>query len=122
MGTDFSIKAVSATPVVALAQPASEAPKDAVATELPASQNVAATNAVARVRNDSQRAPDSSTSHQVVLDRAANSMVYQVVDNRTSLVVRQFPDEAMLRRRAYFHTLDLINSDPARERNADRMA
>ena len=34
MGTDFSIKAVSAAPVVALTQPASEAPKDAVATEL----------------------------------------------------------------------------------------
>lgn len=121
MGTDFSIKAVSAAPVVALTQPASEAPKDAVATELPASKNVAATNAVARVRNDLQPAPDS-TSHQVVLDRAANSIVYQVVDNRTSLVVRQFPDEAMLRRRAYFHALDLINNDPLRERTADRIA
>ncbi len=121
MGTDFSIKAVGASPVVAPAQPASEAPKDAVATELPPSKNVAAMNAVARLRNDPQPTPDS-TSHQVVLDRAANSMVYQVVDNRTSLVVRQFPDEAMLRRRAYFHALDLINSDPLREHTADRMA
>ena len=46
-------------------------------------------------------------SHQVVIDRAAASIVYQVVDERTSLVVNQFPDEAVLRRRAYFHTLDL---------------
>jgi len=58
----------------------------------------------------------------VVLDRAANSFVSQVVDNRTSLVVRQFPDEAMRRRRAYSRARDLINSDPLRERTADRIA
>ena len=34
------------------------------------------------------------------------SVVYQVVDNRTSLVVKQFPDQAVLRRRAYFRALD----------------
>jgi uncharacterized FlaG/YvyC family protein len=48
--------------------------------------------------------------------------VYQVVDNRTSLVVRQFPEEAMLRRRAYFHALDLMKSNPVREPATDRLA
>jgi hypothetical protein len=28
--------------------------------------------------------------------------------------VDQFPDEATLRRRAYFHTLDLTKSEPSR--------
>ena len=41
-----------------------------------------------------------------MIDRAAASIVYQVVDERTSQVVKQFPEEAILRRRAYFHSLD----------------
>ena len=78
-------------------------------------------NAVARMRNDPQPTPDS-TSHQTIIDRTSNSIVYQVVDNRTSLVVRQFPEEAMLRRRAYFHALDLMKSNPVREPATDRLA
>jgi hypothetical protein len=34
-----------------------------------------------------------------------------VVDNRTSLVVRQFPDEARLRARAYLRALDIARQD-----------
>jgi uncharacterized FlaG/YvyC family protein len=49
-------------------------------------------------------------------------MVYQVVDNRTSIVVRQFPDEAMLRRRAYFRALDMLKSEQLRAPAADRTA
>jgi uncharacterized FlaG/YvyC family protein len=41
-----------------------------------------------------------------VIDRAAAEIVYRVVDNRTSLVVRQFPDEARLRARAYLRAQD----------------
>jgi uncharacterized FlaG/YvyC family protein len=58
----------------------------------------------------------------VVVDREAASIVYQVVDNRTSLVVQQFPDEAILRRRAYFHTLDLTKGAPTRLLATDRKA
>ena len=56
----------------------------------------------------------ASVSNQVVIDRDARSIVYQVVDNRTSLVVKQFPDEAVLRRRAYFRALDLTRDAPTR--------
>ena len=55
-----------------------------------------------------------SVSNQVVIDREAASIVYQVVDNRTSQVVKQFPEEAVLRRRAYFHTLDLTREGAER--------
>ena len=55
----------------------------------------------------------SSVSNQVVIDRDARAVVYQVVDNRTSQVVKQFPEEAVLRRRAYFHTLDLTKDAPS---------
>ena len=72
-----------------------------------------------------RRMPSSaSVSDQVVIDRDAGSVVYQVVDvNRTSQVVKQFPEEAVLRRRAYFHTLDLTKDVPRRGlRATDRRA
>jgi hypothetical protein len=37
-------------------------------------------------------------------------------------VVDQFPDEAVLRRRAYFHTLDLTKDQPTRPLATDRTA
>jgi hypothetical protein len=120
MSSDFNIKPVGTPVGTAMAQPASPAADQAVATELPAHQSVAAADASPRVRNDAQGASDG-VSHQVILDRDAASIVYQVVDNRTSLVVKQFPDRAILRRRAYFRALDLMKDD-ARIRFTDRSA
>ncbi len=122
MGTDFSIKPVTAAATAAaLSPPASEAPKDAVATELPPGRSVVAANAVARPRSDPQPGP-GGTANQTVIDRSANVVVYQVVDNRTKLVLRQFPDEAMLRRRAYFRAMDLLKDDQLRDRATDLTA
>ena len=121
MGMDFNIKPVGAPAAISFVEPVGGAAHNAVATQLPASQSVTAAEVTAKVRN-SLNGPEAGTSHQVVFDRDAASMVYQVVDNRTSIVVRQFPDEAMLRRRAYFHALDLIKTDPLREPEADRIA
>src|ERR1700722_9693642 len=45
-----------------------------------------------------------------VFDTAAASVVFQSIDALTGEVVQQFPDDAMLRRRAYFHSLDLQDS------------
>ena len=104
----------------------SEAAQNAVATELPASQNVAAPDASVRTNFDSDAVhvsiSNASVSNQVVIDRDAASIVYQVVDNRTSQVVKQFPEEAVLRRRAYFHALDLTKDAPTRLRATDRRA
>ena len=120
MSTDFSIRPVGA-PAASPVVPSSEAANKAVATELPASQSVTAADASANVRNDTEFASDH-VSHQVVIDRAAASIVYQVVDVRTSAVVQQFPEEAVLRRRAYFHTLDLTKGAPTRALATDRKA
>jgi hypothetical protein len=46
-----------------------------------------------------------------VFDQAAASFVFQVVNEKNDSVVTQFPDEAALRRRAYFHALDRSKSD-----------
>jgi len=126
MSTDFSIKPVGAPVAAPVVQHVSEAAQHAVATQLPASQSVSAADAPSRANIDSDAVrvsiSNASVSNQVVIDRDARSVVYQVVDNRTSQVVKQFPEEAVLRRRAYFHTLDLTKDAPTRLRATDRTA
>jgi len=121
VSTDFSIKPVGAPVAAPIVQPVSEAAQKAVATELPAAQSVTAADASARARAESD-VVNVSRSRLVVFDRAAASIVYQVVDTRTSVVVQQFPDEAVLRRRAYFRALDLTNGAPTRALATDRKA
>lgn len=121
MSTDFSIKPVGAPVATPIAPPVSEAVDHATATELPPSQSVTAVDANVLARADINVAT-ASLSNQVVIDRAAASIVYQVIDSRTSLVVKQFPEEAVLRRRAYFHALDLTRDAPTRRIATDRKA
>jgi uncharacterized FlaG/YvyC family protein len=126
MSTDFSIKPVGAPVAAPIVQPVNDTAQHAVKTDLPASQSVTATDASSRAASDSDAVTVSlsndSLSNQVFIDRDAAAVVYQVVDNRTSQVVKQFPDEAVLRRRAYFHTLDLTKEAPTRLRATDRSA
>ena len=121
MSTDFNIKPVGAPVAAPVVQPIREAAEKAVATQLPARQSVMASDAGASARYQANVA-NPSVSNQVIIDRDAAAIVYQVVDNRTSLVVRQFPEEAVLRRRAYFHALDLSKEAPTRLRATDRTA
>jgi hypothetical protein len=126
MSTDFNIKPVGAPVAAPVVQHVCEAAQHAVATQLPPSQSVSAADAGTRANIDSDAVrvsiSNASVSNQVVIDRDARAVVYQVVDNRTSQVVRQFPEEAVLRRRAYFHTLDLTKDAPTRLRATDRTA
>jgi hypothetical protein len=126
MSTDFNIKPVGAPVAAPVVQHVSEAAHHAVATQLPPSQSVSAADAGTRANIDSDAVrvsiSNASVSNQVVIDRDTRAVVYQVVDNRTSQVVRQFPEEAVLRRRAYFHTLDLTKDAPTRLRATDRTA
>jgi hypothetical protein len=123
MSTDFSIRPVGAPAPTPVVQPASQAASNAVPTVLPASQSITATDASLAVRNDVGNSSDSDfISHQAFIDQAAASIVYQVIDSRNGAVVTQFPDEAVLRRRAYFHTLDLTKGQPTRLFATDRKA
>jgi uncharacterized FlaG/YvyC family protein len=125
MSTDFNIKPVGAPVAAPMASAASQTAQKAVQTELPASQSVTAAEPSVRVSIDQDAlnaslSSQSTTKDQVIIDRDAGAVVYQVVDNRTNLVVRQFPEEAALRRRAYFHTLDLGKDAPTRAPGTDR--
>jgi hypothetical protein len=126
MSTDFSIKPVGSPVAAPIVQPIREAAKQAVRTELPPSSTVTAADAGVAVRYDSNVVSRSMSnqilSNQVTIDRDAASIVFQVVDNRTSQVVKQFPEEAVLRRRAYFRTLELAKDAPTRLLATDRKA
>jgi hypothetical protein len=112
VSTDFSIKPVGGPVAAPVVQPVNKAADHAIATVLPAPQSVAAADASVRARPEFN-AVDASVSRQVVFDRAAASIVYQVVDTRTSVVVRQFPDEARLRARAYLRAQDEAKREQA---------
>jgi uncharacterized FlaG/YvyC family protein len=121
MSADISIRPVTApaaTPFV------STAIREAVKTELPVQQTVTPSASVAQIRNDAAALaslPDQ-ISHQVTIDRDAAAVVYQSIDERTSEVIRQYPDDAVLRRRAYFRTLDLLTADHNSIKPTDRKA
>ncbi|MDE2379840.1 hypothetical protein [Bradyrhizobium sp.] len=120
MSTDFSIRPVGIPAPAPIITTSSPAANDAVQTELPAIQTVTASDAGASARS-SDVVHSQDVTRQVVFDQAAASFVFQIVNDKTNSVLTQFPDEAMLRRRAYFHALDLSKSDqvpPVTDRNA----
>jgi hypothetical protein len=106
MSTDFSIRPVGA-PVAPAFPPASNAAISGVSTQLPASQSVTPTDAGSASSNNSQGSGSPPLSQQAYFDTSAAAVVFQAVDNLTGQVVSQFPDDATLRRRTYFHSLDL---------------
>jgi hypothetical protein len=113
MSTDFSIKPVGAPVVTTIVPSASDAARSGVATQLPPSQSVTAPEANTASRNDLPN-PNEFLSHNAFFDTAAASIVFQSVNGLTGQVVNQFPDEATLRRRAYFHSLDLAKEGSTR--------
>ncbi|MDF0518483.1 hypothetical protein P0R31_14695 [Bradyrhizobium yuanmingense] len=119
MSTDFSIRPVGIPAPVQIIPTSNSAANEAVQTDLPVRQTVAASDTSAPVRNDLPN--HENISRQVVFDQAAASFVFQVVNDKTDTVVNQFPDEAMLRRRAYFHALDM-KSEPSRPLSTDLSA
>src|ERR1700742_2753226 len=121
MRRDFSIRPVATPAPSPVVQPVSVAANNGVTTDLPASQSVTASDASTLARNDPQ-ALSYDVSHQAYFDRSAGAMVYQEVDEKTDQVVDQFPDDAVLRRRAYFNTLEMTKDDPHRVIPTDLVA
>jgi hypothetical protein len=111
MGTHFSTRPAGARVTVSAVQSAGKAADRAVATELPASQSVTASDAGAGLGNDSH-STGNEQSHQMVLERSAAWFIDQVVGGRTGPAGQQYTDEASLRRSAYFRALHLTRRAP----------
>ena len=89
---------------------------DPNATELPAAKAVTPSTATTPARNDAQ---SQSTTHEVIIDPQTREVIYRVIDVRSRAVVRQVPDEALLRIRAYAAALAKGDSPSKAQFQAD---
>jgi hypothetical protein len=80
----------------------------AVATELPSAKAVTAVSPAASAFGLSD-----PYEYQVLVDPATHDIIYRTVDERSRQVVRQVPDQALLRMRAYARSLAVDTSTPA---------
>ena len=104
MSMDISIRPVGAPVAAPVVRPQPDAALNAVRTELPAPKTPTPPDAPGAISGNPP--PSDDRSRDIVIDRAAGEIVYRVVDNRTSQVVIQYPDEVRLRARAYLRSLD----------------
>jgi len=114
MRTDYSMRPAGALATTAVPIPDRAAAESPVRTELPPSQTVNPTAAVEPKYEPT--AASRTLAQQVVIDSAAAAIVYQDVDQRTNVVVKQYPEQAALRRRAYLRELEARQADDAAQR------
>ena len=91
-----------------VSRPEPAAVAQAVATELPAAKAVTAVSPAAPALGLSD-----PYEYQVLVDPATHDVIYRTVDERSRQVVRQVPDQALLRMRAYARSLTQDTSTPA---------
>lgn len=106
MSADFSVRPVGVPAPSPVVRPASEAARDGVRTQLPATKSVTASEAPKPVHRESVQIDSERLSRQIEFDHDSAELVYKVVDSRTESVVAQVPDEAKRRARAYFRELE----------------
>ncbi len=75
----------------------------AVATDLSPAKTVTAAEIAQSLRNDA--ASSDNYQRTVILDPATQDLIFRTIDVRSRQVVRQVPDEALLRMRAYSRAL-----------------
>jgi uncharacterized FlaG/YvyC family protein len=117
MSAEFSIEQVNASVFRDAAMP--PAARQSAATDLPAAQSVTPAANTAAASND-ERDRAENLSRQTRYDRAAAEIVFRVVDQRTNQVVRQIPEERMLKMRSYRRALDTLVAEQAARRRINR--
>ena len=96
------------------APPIAASAQSTATTELPAAKAVTPTASVTPTRNDIP-----TTTHEVIIDPQTREVIYRVIDVRSRQVVRQVPDEALLRVRAYARALANGDSPNKAQTQAD---
>jgi hypothetical protein len=90
----------------------------AVESDLSPAKSVTAAPNVAPQRNDAPRAEDLFR-HDIIIDPQSREVIFRVIDVRSRQVVRQVPDEALLRLRAYARAVADGSSATEAEHQAD---
>ncbi len=106
MDAGLTIRPIANVAATDVARAAPLATADAVRTDLAPSKSVMALPAGSAVRSDMPNAGNQAdTTREVIIDPAAREVIYRVIDVSSGRVVRQIPDEALLRLRAYTRAL-----------------
>lgn len=98
-------------------------PPDAVRTDLPAQSTVQQMPAAQRPGNDRAPAPDpaSEVSRNVTIDAKTQEVVFQAINSRSGEIIRQVPDKALLRIRAYSREQREAEAEAESERHVSRI-
>ena len=103
MDSGLTVRPTGAAAQQGYVRPEPAPARQTVATELAPSQSVTASADGAAARNDGQKSPaqQAQTTREFILDPHSREVIFRVRDERSGRVVRQVPDEALLRLRAY---------------------
>ena len=103
MDPGLTIRPTGTVAPMSYVRPEAAPVREAVATELTAARSVTALADTTAPRNDLARAAyaQPTQAREIVLDPHSREVIYRVVDVRSGRVVRQVPDEAIMRLRAY---------------------
>ena len=102
MDTGLALRPTGVAAPTSTVRPDAAPVRDAVPTDLAPAQTVAAGAKSSPARGDAAPGPsDPSLVHKIILDAHSREVIYQVVDSGSGQVVRQIPEEATLRLRAY---------------------
>jgi hypothetical protein len=121
MDTGLVVKAAVGAVHADYARPAPAPVQQAVPTDLSPGKSVTVASEVTAPRNDMPRPQDTFT-HDVLLDPQSREVVYRVIDVRSRQVVRQIPEEAFLRMRAYSRAIASGQSPQEAQNHADLQA
>jgi flagellar protein FlaG len=106
MDTGLTIRPTGSVAQTSYVRPEAAPVREAVATQLTAAQSVTAAADTTRLRNDAARAAlTPPQAREVILDPHSREVIFRVIDVRSGRVVRQVPDEAIMRMRAYNRAL-----------------
>jgi flagellar protein FlaG len=100
MDTGLAVRPTTGATQTNIARPDPAPVREAVATDLAAAQSVTASANANAARHDAQSAQESNV-RKIILDAHSREVIFQVVNAESGRVIRQIPDEAMLRLRAY---------------------
>jgi hypothetical protein len=105
MDTGLAVRPTPSTAQAGVARPEPAPVQQAVATDLAPAQTVTASNGSEAPRRDPVQTAQDAHVRKIILDAHSREVIYQVLDAGSGRVVRQVPDEALLRLRAYTRAL-----------------
>jgi hypothetical protein len=117
MDAGLTTKPVAGVTVTDFARPTPVYLQAGTPTDLPPAKAVSPAPAAAAIRPESSSA--DYTTHNITIDSQIREVIYRVIDTRTRQVVRQVPDEVLLRSRAYSQAIENGLSPFAAQTQAD---